>query len=84
MAGIDTDHICLMGRWKSDAMFRYLRIQAAAHQQRFAQRMLDSGTYTFAPNAYSAGGALPLETPPALHAVLESGLADLYSDSDSD
>ena len=77
MAGIDTDHICLMGRWRSDAMFRYLRIQAATHRRGFAQRMLDNGSYTFAP-----ADALPLETPPALRAVID--LADSDSDSDSE
>ena len=82
MAGVDTDHICLMGRWKSDAMFRYLRIQAATHARGFAQKMLDSGAYTFAPALYKQGSALPLETPAAYRAVLES---DLYpSDSDDD
>ena len=82
MAGVDTDHICLMGRWKSDAMFRYLRIQAATHARGFAQKMLDSGAYTFAPALYKQGSALPLETPAAYRAALE---ADLYpSDSDDD
>ena len=80
MAGIDTDHICLMGRWRSDAMFRYLRIQAATHRRGFAQRMLDNGSYTFAPAAYQQGDALPLETPPVLRAVFD--LAD--SDSDAE
>ena len=79
MADIDTDHICLMGRWKSDAMFRYLRIQAATNKRAFAQRMLDNGSYTFAPAAFQQGSALPQETPPALRAVL-----DLTSDDDSD
>ena len=82
MAGIDTDHICLMGRWRSDAMFRYLRIQAATHRRGFAQRMLDNGSYTFAPAAYQQGDALPKETPPALRAVI--ALADSDSDSDDE
>ena len=79
MADIDTDHICLMGRWKSDAMFCYLHIQAATNKRAFAQRMLDNGSYTFAPAAFQQGSALPQETPPALRAVL-----DLTSDDDSD
>jgi hypothetical protein len=33
----------LLGRWKSDAMLRYLRIQAMT--PRFSQQMLDNGTY---------------------------------------
>ena len=83
MAGIDTDHICLMGRWRSDAMFRYLRIQAATNKRGFAQLMLDNGSYTFAPTVYSEGSPLPQETPDALRAVLEH--SELYeTDSDLD
>ena len=81
MAGVDSDHICLMGRWRSDAMFRYLRIQVAAHQKSFAQRMLDNGNYTFAPAAYQQGNALPLDTPAPYRAVLQH--SELY-DSDSE
>ena len=71
MAGVDSDHICLMGRWRSDAMFRYLRIQVASNQRGFAQRMLDHGNCAFAPAAHQQGHALPLHTPPPLRAVLE-------------
>ena len=81
MVGIDTDHICLMGRWRSDAMFRYLRIQAATQRLRVAQRMLDNGKYTFAPAAYQQGSALPQETPPPLRAAFDT-LEPYTSDSD--
>jgi hypothetical protein len=46
-AGVDKDHIQLLGRWQSDAMFRYLRIQTATRG--LSQQMLDHGKYTFAP-----------------------------------
>lgn len=85
MAGVDSDHICLVGRWRSDAMFRYLRIQAATTRQSYAQRMLDHGDYTFAPAAFQQGNALPREAPARFHQLLEhSELYDSDSDSDSD
>ena len=49
MARIDTNIIQLLGRWKSDAMFRYLRVQATTHALRLSQLMLQHGTFTFAP-----------------------------------
>lgn len=64
-AQIDKDSIQLLGRWKSDAMLRYLRIQAHVHSTNFAQKMLDHGSYTFAPGTFTADAdlPLPLETP---------------------
>ena len=53
----------------SDAMFRYLRIQAAAHSSNYAQRMLDHGDYTFTPQAF-ANSQLPQEAPADVHALL--------------
>ena len=74
-AGVDKDVVQLLGRWKSDAMFRYLRIQAHTHSSRLSQRMLDHGAYTFAPQA-CARGDLPQQAPPAMAAVL--GHPELY------
>ena len=68
-AGIDSDSIALLGRWKSDAMLRYLRVQAASHVRNFAQSMVDHGSYTFAPTAFQAGG-LPQQAPPSVAALL--------------
>jgi hypothetical protein len=59
-AGIDADVIQLLGRWKSDAMLRYLRVAAHAHNSNLAQQMLQSGNYTFAPNTYTAAHAQPV------------------------
>ena len=68
-AGIDSDAIQLLGRWKSDAMLRYLRIQAASHANNYAQRMLDHGSYTFHPQSFR-DGALPHQAPPAVADIL--------------
>jgi integrase len=71
-AGIDSDVIKLLGRWKSDAMFRYLRIQVHIHQSNIAQRMLNHGSYTFAPGKFVAAADMPLpcETPRAFADVI--------------
>jgi hypothetical protein len=67
-AGIDSDHIQLLGRWQSDAMFRYLRIQAATST--LSQKMLDHGAYSFAPGAYTQPGAIPHQAPVPIRALL--------------
>ncbi|MHA7856371.1 site-specific integrase [Marinobacter shengliensis] len=63
-ADIDHDRIKLLGRWKSDAMLRYLHIQAAPAMRHFAPAMLQHGSFTFL-----RGSALPREAqallPPA-------------------
>lgn len=76
-ANVDSDAIQLLGRWKSDAMLRYLRIQAAAHAHNYSQRMLDSGDFTFHPTSYQDGGA-PQQAPPAIAALLTH--EELYAD----
>ena len=78
-AGIDKDAIQLLGRWKSDAMLRYLRIQAASLQFNYAQQMLDAGSYTFHPQVLAADG-LPNEAPVAVAALLAHD--ELYEDDD--
>ena len=81
-AGIDKDSIQLLGRWKSDAMLRYLRIQAHVHATNFAQLMLDHGSYSFAPGTYTADADMPLpqETPTAFAQVLNH--VELFDDDD--
>lgn len=76
-ANIDSDAIMLLGRWKSDAMLRYLRIQALSGT--FSQRMLDHGSYTFHPQAFRDEG-LPNEAPAAIQAVLAHN--ELYDSDD--
>ena len=76
-ANVDRDAIMLLGRWKSDAMLRYLRIQAAVHAHEFSQRMLDSGSFPFVP-ANSQSGGLPQEAPAPVAELLAHD--ELYAD----
>jgi len=72
-ARVDSDSIKLLGRWKSDAMFRYLRIQALAYSVNLAQQMLNHGAYTFSPGVYieSNHDPLPAQIPTDLVAALQ-------------
>jgi hypothetical protein len=72
-ANTDPTWIQLLGRWKSNAMLRYLRIQAHVNNANFSQMMLDHGSFTFAPGVYTAGSNMPLpnETPTAFRDILE-------------
>ena len=63
-ANQDPNKIQLLGRWKSDAMFCYLRIQA--NPTNFAQLMLDHGAFTFTPTAPQPAQPPPLQTSPDL------------------
>ena len=49
-ASIDTDITCLLGRWRSDEMLRYLYIQAGPVMQDFSHRILEVGNFTLIPN----------------------------------
>ena len=49
-AHVDHDTIRLVGRWRSDEMFRYLHVQAQPVMHDFARRMVLSGAYTLLPN----------------------------------
>jgi hypothetical protein len=64
---VEPDVIQLLGRWKSDAMLRYLRVAAHANNRNFAQHMLNAGAYTFAPNTYTEEHypPLPVQAPVA-------------------
>jgi hypothetical protein len=59
---VDANIIRLVGRWKSDAMFRYLHAQALPLVQNLATTMLNHGTFTLAPGA---------DLPPAAAAILQ-------------
>jgi hypothetical protein len=71
-AGVEPDVIQLLGRWQSDAMLRYLRVAAHAHSANLAQRMLTAGSYTFAPNTYTAEHhqPVPVQAPAAFLAAI--------------
>lgn len=47
---IDANTIRLLGRWHSDAMMRYLHLQAQPVMRHFASTMFNHGTYSFNPN----------------------------------
>jgi len=49
-AHVDTDIIRLIGRWRSDEMFRYLHTQAAPITSQLSSRMVDHATYVLIPN----------------------------------
>jgi hypothetical protein len=49
-ADIDTDRIRLIGRWRSDEMFRYLHTQAAPVTSQLSRTMLAHGTFVLVPN----------------------------------
>jgi hypothetical protein len=57
---VDADTIRLVGRWKSDAMFRYLHAQALPLVQNLARTMLLHGSFTLAPEADIPAAAEPL------------------------
>ena len=78
-ANVGADAIMLLGRWKSDAMFRYLRIQAASAN--YAQLMLDHGAFSFHPQTAPHEAAVPVETPQAIIDLLEHN--ELYDDGDA-
>jgi hypothetical protein len=82
VAGVDLDVVQLLGRWLSDAVLRYLRVQAATRT--LSQSMLHAGSYTFAPDvlstAHKAVGKrgtvstslhLPRETPRNIREAME-------------
>ena len=73
-ANVGTEAIVLLGRWKSDAMFRYLRVQAATAN--FSQQMLDAGNFTFTPSVFKRAG-LPNEAPAAVARL--AAREDLYN-----
>jgi hypothetical protein len=60
---IDTDVIKLVGRWKSDAIFRYLHAQALPIVTNLSRVMVQHGAYTLLPGS---------NLPPAAHHVLNN------------
>ena len=80
-ANVGATTVQLIGRWKSDAMLRYLRVQA--QMPNFSQLMLNHGGFTFSPGALPREGPtpdslLPRETPTAVRDWLSH--AEMYED----
>jgi len=53
-AQVDSDRIRLVGRWRSDEMFRYLPTQASPVTAKLAPRMLLHGSFVLIPNSPTA------------------------------
>ena len=70
-AGVDSNIIQLLGRWKSDAMIRYLRVAAHAHRTNLAQGMLLAGAYTFSPGYLSEARPVPIQAPAAFLSAVQ-------------
>jgi hypothetical protein len=47
---VDLNNIRMMGRWNSDAMMRYLHVQAQPILGNYANHMFNQGTYSFLPD----------------------------------
>ncbi|KAI2501386.1 hypothetical protein MHU86_13053 [Fragilaria crotonensis] len=48
-AGVDRDHIRMIGRWRSDELFRYLHVQAQPIMNGLSAAMLHGGTFRLDP-----------------------------------
>ena len=62
-AGIDSNTIQLIGRWKSDAMLRYLHVSALPVMNRYASHMYSGGNYSFLPYAIHPPPVFPTLPP---------------------
>ncbi|MGH7974225.1 MAG: hypothetical protein ACREBR_01770, partial [bacterium] len=51
-ARVDSDRIRLLGRWRSDEMFRYLHVQAYPVMRDFVQIMLEGGDFALIPGSH--------------------------------
>jgi hypothetical protein len=49
-ADVDSCHIQLLGRWRSDEMLRYLHLQAQPLMKDFSRKMLHGGAFNLIPN----------------------------------
>ena len=63
-ARVDSDIIRLVGRWRSDEMFRYLHAQAYPLMHTFAQQMFNAGSFSLLP-----GQSIPAPAAPLLNQV---------------
>jgi len=74
VSGVDETAIRALGRWKSDAIFLYLRTQASTLTANYSRHMLLHGQYSFSPatDQYSDHDLLPLQAPPHLADTLNA------------
>ena len=71
-ARIDTNIIKMVGRWRSDAMFRYLHLQSYSLMHSLAPCMLQSGSFTLVHNQN-----LPMSAAAILDSIPEAATAIL-------
>ena len=57
-SGETPSNIALVGRWRSEAILRYLRAQVTPTAKLFAQRMVEGGNFTFLHNTTESEEAL--------------------------
>jgi hypothetical protein len=74
VSGVDETAIRALGRWKSDAIFLYLRTQPSRLTSNYSRSMLSHGQYTFSPSAtdYDDKDLLPREAPDSLATTLRA------------
>ena len=54
-ARVDPDTICLVGRWQSDTMLRYLHTTSKSSTDGLAVCLFQYGNYMLIPPAHAAG-----------------------------
>jgi hypothetical protein len=84
ISGVDETAIRALGRWKSDAIFLYLRTQASTLTANYARHMLHHGQYSFSPAAdqYREKDLLPLQAPQYLADTLTAAFPPDSTDAD--
>ena len=81
-AEVDTRTIQLVGRWRSDAMIRYLRVMAIGITNNLAKQMLAYGGYTFDPmdnQDEDVPDLLPEETPQNVTDLLNGNYSNIVA-----
>ena len=73
-AQVDVDIIKLVGRWKSDAIFRYLHAQALPLVANLAPQMVKYGAYSLLPNSHLPPAAAAILTQEERHRALHPPL----------
>ena len=85
-SGEEPTGIALVGRWRSDAMLRYLRANTTPGAKVFAQKMLQFGTFSYTPNTSLPGSTdyfgVPNELPAAIREQFDP--SDDASDDEAD
>ena len=73
--GVDSSHICLLGRWQSWTMLRYLHLQSRAAMRGLSAAMLQGGKIYMLPP-----GSLPsiFPEPPDVPACINSMYSEVY------